>query len=225
MRVFLIILVLLIGCSNPDQQASESELGELPESTSISIIRIDFSIADFQTWLNLYMGDQKERTSQGLTTMGIFKDSKIEGRYHAFISGKDFSTLDEYCESKTFHNTFTIPAMQVHTRDQIEVTQLAEGDFDQKYRLLISHKVLDYLEWKPVFDSDEQMRTSFDLTTVGVGRSKQDPSLVYVMFAFNDEEQATGYVNSDVLKSRMKEAGVIGDLKVTQVTPIEGIEF
>ena len=225
MRAFLIILIILIGCSNPDKQASESELGELPAATSISIIRIEFEISDFETWLKLYMGDQTERTSMGLTTMGIFKDSKIEDHYHAFLSGKDFASLDQYCESKSFHNTFTIPAMKVLTRDLIEVTQLSENEFDQEYRLLISHKVLDYLEWKPIFDSDEQLRTSFDLTTVGVGRSKQDPSIVYVMFAFNDEEQATGYVNSDVLKSRMREAGVVGDLQVTQVTPIEGIEF
>jgi hypothetical protein len=223
MKYFGIILILLMACSSPKNEGEETTAG-LVDEEMITVCRLEFTVSNFQNWLEVYMMDQDERKSKSIETLSIYSDVEIEDRYHVFISAPGFTSLESYLDSESFHNSFTIPASEV-SRDLIDVTQLSQETFSEKYRILLSHKILDYLSWKPIFDSDEDTRKSYGLKTVGVGRAKEDPNLIYVMFAFDDEERALEYIDSNQLKERMQESGVVGELLVTKVAAIEGIQF
>ena len=77
--------------------------------------------------------------------------------------------------------------------------------------VLIHHKVSDFSTWKPAFDSAFQFRHNMGEEGYKLFRSLTDPQDVTVMISFLTTEAAEKFVNSDMLRERMKEAGVIGE--------------
>lgn len=80
--------------------------------------------------------------------------------------------------------------------------------------VLIHHKVSDFNTWKPVFDSAFQFRHSMGEEGYKLFRSLTDPQDVTLMLNFLSTEGAEKFVNSNTLRERMKEAGVIGEAKI-----------
>lgn len=222
---FFFILFLLSACTGSKNEESPEENLDVPEVNPITVSRITFTVPNFESWFDLYMEEQPFRQKADLETMGIFVDSKVDNSYHIFLRATSASSLKDYFDSKSYYNSFSIPSNEIVAREIIDVTQLAEKTFDQDYRLLISHKIKDYPEWKSIFNSDAANRDSHGLETVGIGRSIDDPSQIYVMFAFDDEEKVKRYIDGDEFRTNLQEAGVVGPLKVTQVAPIKGIAY
>lgn len=77
--------------------------------------------------------------------------------------------------------------------------------------VLIQHKVSDFSRFKPVFDSAFQFRHDNGEESCKIFRSLTDPNDVTVMLTFPSAEGAQKFVNSDTLRTRMIEAGVVGE--------------
>ena len=77
--------------------------------------------------------------------------------------------------------------------------------------VLIHHKVSDFSKFKPVFDSAFQFRHDNGEESGKIFRSLTDPNEVTVMLTFSSAEGAQKFATSDTLRTRMKEAGVVGE--------------
>jgi hypothetical protein len=86
--------------------------------------------------------------------------------------------------------------------------------------VLIHHKVSDFNHFKPVFDSSFQFRHSVGEEGYKMFRSLHDPNDVTVMLNFPTPEAAQKFVASDTLRSRMKEAGVVGEPNVQMLSEV-----
>jgi len=71
------------------------------------------------------------------------------------------------------------------------------------------HKVADYARWKLIFDADGANRQAGGSKGGQLFRSGDDPNEVVMLFEW-DLEQARQYSQSEELRAKMQEAGVLG---------------
>jgi hypothetical protein len=71
-------------------------------------------------------------------------------------------------------------------------------------------KVKDYATWRRSYDSSEGMRQSAGIMNGRVFRSVNDPNEIVVIEDVTDETKALAWLNSDQLKTGMKNSGVLG---------------
>jgi hypothetical protein len=86
--------------------------------------------------------------------------------------------------------------------------------------VLIHHKVSDFNQFKPVFDSSFQFRHSVGEESCKMFRSLTDPNDVTLMLNFPTADAAQKFVASDTLRSRMNEAGVVGEPNVQVLSEV-----
>lgn len=77
--------------------------------------------------------------------------------------------------------------------------------------VVIQHKVRDFSTWKAVFDAGFDFRHRLGEESHKLFRNVTDPSNVTVISEFPSTESAKKFIESDWLKTRMEEAGVIGE--------------
>jgi heme-degrading monooxygenase HmoA len=74
--------------------------------------------------------------------------------------------------------------------------------------ILIRHKVVDYAQWKPVFDEHGVTRKANGCKGGHLFRSSEDPHEVVILFEWDNMEKARQFVQSEDLRKAMKRAGV-----------------
>jgi len=75
--------------------------------------------------------------------------------------------------------------------------------------VLVKLEVADYDRWKPIFDADGANRQAGGSKGGQLFRSADDPNEVIMLLEW-DLEQARQYSQSEELRARMQEAGVLG---------------
>ena len=86
--------------------------------------------------------------------------------------------------------------------------------------VIVKHKVVDYARWKPIFDADGANRQIGGSRGGQLFRSADDPNEVVMLFEW-DLEQARQYSQSEALRAKMREAGVLGSPDVYFLEEIE----
>jgi len=76
-------------------------------------------------------------------------------------------------------------------------------------KLLVHHKVQDYSAWRKIFDEDDDRRKEYGSTGVQILKSASDPNDLTVIIDWPSVEAAKAFAASDVLKEKMKDAGVV----------------
>ncbi|MFH1891450.1 MAG: antibiotic biosynthesis monooxygenase [Candidatus Zixiibacteriota bacterium] len=74
--------------------------------------------------------------------------------------------------------------------------------------VMIRHKVNDFDKWKKTFDEFSSFRKSSGEMSFQVMQHQEDSNNVYLMFEWDNEENARKFFGSAELKERMQKAGV-----------------
>lgn len=85
---------------------------------------------------------------------------------------------------------------------------------------IIQHPVADYDRWRPIFDADDSARKSYGITTIGVGRTIDNPNDVIMYFRIEDTAKANACMSRPDLKPLMDSAGVTGAPTIEYVNSI-----
>lgn len=75
--------------------------------------------------------------------------------------------------------------------------------------ILVRHKVEDYVSWKPGFDDHSATRQMAGSRGGFVFRNADDPSEVLVLMEWSDHDNARKFAQSDDLREKMQEVGVM----------------
>jgi hypothetical protein len=75
------------------------------------------------------------------------------------------------------------------------------------YVLAVGHEVEDFDAWRPKFDEDAEARVSAGVKFEALATDSENPNMVYIMFSM---DAAMEMFNSDELKQKMEDAGVVG---------------
>jgi hypothetical protein len=76
--------------------------------------------------------------------------------------------------------------------------------------LFIKQNVANYDKWKKAYDAHDSARLANGLTNFIIGRGMKDPNAVLVILKMDDVDKGKAFSESTDLKTKMKEAGVIG---------------
>ncbi|MBK5270040.1 MAG: hypothetical protein JJE22_03405, partial [Bacteroidia bacterium] len=85
---------------------------------------------------------------------------------------------------------------------------------------IIQHPVADYDRWWPIFDADDAARKSYGITTIGVGRTIDNPNDVIMYLKIEDTTKANACMSRPDLKPLMDSAGVTGAPTIEYVNSI-----
>ncbi len=78
------------------------------------------------------------------------------------------------------------------------------------YHVIVRHRIGDYKKWRPVFDAHQSDRVSAGLHEPRVFRNVDRPEQVVIQLRCDNLRLAREFFNSDNLKQKMSEAGVVG---------------
>lgn len=81
-------------------------------------------------------------------------------------------------------------------------------------QVLVHHEVNDYRSWRSVFDAAIDFRQVGGERSCRVFRKTGDPNNLTLLFEWEDLERAQHYMNSEELRDKMKQAGVIGNPEI-----------
>ena len=76
-------------------------------------------------------------------------------------------------------------------------------------KVIISHEVKNFSDWKKVFDSDESNRVQKGVKITGVYTAVDNANHVTVTSEFPSAEAVKGFMQNSDLKSTMEKAGVV----------------
>ncbi len=81
--------------------------------------------------------------------------------------------------------------------------------------VIASHPVVDYAQWRTVYDGFADEQRAGGVLEEEVLRDIENPNMVYVLHRFTDVPAANAYFASPVLQAGMKDAGVAGPPTIT----------
>ncbi len=76
---------------------------------------------------------------------------------------------------------------------------------------IVRHQVGDYNKWKAVFEGAREIRESYGEQSHQVFRDIDNPNTVTVLNKWNDLNRAKEFFNSDEVKQKMKESGMVAE--------------
>ncbi len=80
--------------------------------------------------------------------------------------------------------------------------------------LAIQHTVREYLLWRSVFDSLDEVQRDWGVTSASVHRLAEAPETVLVLLYFATVAQAQGFLTNRQVREAMRGAGIEGALRV-----------
>jgi len=80
--------------------------------------------------------------------------------------------------------------------------------------MLVQHQVKDFSEWKNVYDSLAEMRSTNGELSDQIYRDASDPNKLTLVFQWDSLANAQKYAQSPELKAAMEKAGVGGPPKI-----------
>jgi heme-degrading monooxygenase HmoA len=86
--------------------------------------------------------------------------------------------------------------------------------------VMFIQKVADYARWKPIFDADGANREIAGSQGGQLLRSADDPNEVVILFEW-DLQKARQYSQSEEVRAKMQEAGVLDPPEVSFLEEIE----
>jgi len=87
--------------------------------------------------------------------------------------------------------------------------------------LIIRHKVKDYAKWKPAYDEHGATRKANGSKGAHLFRNANDPNELVILFEWDDLKKARQFAQSQDLREKMQQAGVVGTPDIFFLEEIE----
>ncbi|MDB5198878.1 MAG: hypothetical protein JWO92_841 [Chitinophagaceae bacterium] len=184
------------------------------DTTPQTILVVWHKVADFAKWKTSYDGHDSMRLAGGIHNYVIGRS--VEDSNMILVATK----ADDVAKAKAFIKDPSLKAaMQkggVTGAPSISINTVVYQDQAQNMsplRSMTMFKVKDWNAWKTAFESNRQLRTDNGLTDRAYGYDPDDNHKVILVVAINDTAKANAYWNSDLIKQKRAESGVVGEVK------------
>jgi hypothetical protein len=208
-----------------DTSATKTESpGTPPVSTAgpTSIMIIKVKIANYAKWKSSYDQGDSFRLAHGLHNYVIGRGIEDSNMVIVALKMDDVNKARAMGSSKELKDRMKRSGViGAPVIDYIEAVFNDASIIRTAMRLMISHKVKDWDQWKTVFDSHKHARGDAGLIDRVVSYTVGDNKNVSVVLAFSDTDKAKAFINSEDLKSEMTKAGVEGAANFFLFTIVE----
>jgi len=194
----------------PIMEASEGDHPPVPA------LVLTYPIENYDKWKEIFDAGKKERENQNMIDLGSLVDYSNQRMVSVFLKTPNHEKGIEYAQSDELKKILIeMGALGEPKVMHMDILRMPEKTYNQRYRMMITHRVKDYAYWKEIFDRHEPERRDAGLELVGIGRSKDDETEISVMFAFDDMDSAKIFASSEQLKTAMEESGVTSEPVLT----------
>ena len=203
------VLLFFISCNSGDEKTAI--MPTIP-AASFKILMVEHPVADFESWKAAYLAHDSIRQAYGIShlSLGVGADDPtmvlVINKIEDLAKAKEFTELPELKEAMDKAGVTGMPTFMY-----IDVVRNDSSQTEIKDRMMIAHRVKDFDAWLKVYDAEGmETRKGFGIIDRGIGRSSDDPNMVYILFAISDMEKVKARSSSEELKKIITDAGVEG---------------
>lgn len=209
-----ICMVFLYSCdSSADKKVPETstESKEPLKPKTNQVLIIQHKVSNFANWIKLYEAHDSIRQAHGLHNYILGRATKDTNIVIVILKMDDATKAKELMTSADLKSRMQNGGViGVPSFNYLEVIFNDTTPIAQTARLMITHQVKDWNEWKKSFDDHRAARMSAGLLDRGLAYSVDDAHFVGIVLAVTDFKKAMDFQNSPALKARMLQAGVEG---------------
>ena len=221
-----VIIILILGlnflfsnCRPSDNQLTDDvdqefeDAKENKDEVVAFFLGVTHRVADFDTWKSVFDADEPKREKNGIKLLEILMDVDVRNRVMTVfqVENRDIASVyiysDELKTSMERAGVISEPEIKMW-----DILDILDSDYQTIYpkRLMVTHQINGYKDWRQEFDNHQDMRNIYGITTIGIGRNHAKPNQISVMFACDDTAKARKYANSEEFRIKMMAVGVSG---------------
>jgi quinol monooxygenase YgiN len=187
-------------------------------------ILITHKVKDYDAWKPAFDAHEQGRKDAGLVAHALLRDpakKSVSIWAGAYDLAKPQEMLGSEEMKQTMKDAGVIGKPTIMPMNIVAMSPPVEGAPTPTAGAIIDHKVKDFAAFKTVFDGAEQVRQDAGIVGWAVNQNPEDPNHVYVWVEAAEKEKLQAFLKSKELKDRMKEAGIKGAPKITQLDVVE----
>ena len=234
MKKFNLVLSLgislgIASCNNGSEKTTAAEttdttitIANEPVNTGptlpMDVVIIYHTIKDYNTWRPGFDADSAARLASGLSFVAVERsadkpnDVKIVLAPSDVAKAKAFVTDPRLKDVMDKLGVISKPVVNFYSIIRFNPAKRVPGGVLQEF----TFKVKDFDAWVKVFDGEgPATRAANGWEDIVLGRGKDDPNIVHIVFGVTDMAEAKARSASLELKKLMEEAGVVGTPTIT----------
>lgn len=183
-------------------------------TTPQTIMIVWHKVSDFTKWKASYEAHDSLKLAFGIHNYVVGRNVNDSNLILVAIK------VDDVAKAKAFEKDPSLKTAMIKSGvigpPSISLTTVVYQDTAQNMsplRSMTTFTVKDWDAWKKSFESSRQVRTDNGLTDRAYGYDVDDNHKITVVVAVNDSAKAKAYWNSDLLKQKRAESGVVGEVK------------
>lgn len=197
-----------------DSTAAVATTQSTVDTTPQTMIIVWHKVANFEKWKASYEANDSFKLANGVHNYVIGRG--LEDSNMVLVATK----VDDVEKAKAFIKNPSLkaamqkgglvgaPSIMINT-----VVYQDQAANMSDIRSMTLFTVKDWSAWRTAFESNRQVRTDNGLTDRAFGYDVDDNHKVTLVVAINDTAKATAYWNSDLIKQKRAESGVVGEVK------------
>ena len=221
---FAVVVFLLSSCGNTEVKTTTDTMntdstGTTNTTTDVvaeptNVMVVTHKVANYQKWKASYEAHDSMKLASGIHNYILGRG--VEDSNTIMVAVK----IDDFAKAKAFAND---PALKVTMQKSgvigkpsfkfITLPFLEADDAASNIRVMTTHKVKDWESWRKYFEGSKNIRLENGLSDRAYGYDVDDNHFVTVVLTVTDTAKARAFMNSDLLKQKMTESGVVGKAK------------
>lgn len=174
------------------------------------IVETSFEVKDFEVWKPVFMKDSLSRRNNGVEMIVI--SSKIDHPKHMMFVGmiKEVEQAKKALKNTDFLGGSEAGGDISNLKSEFYEVLRFNPDANEPQWLIMNFKIKDYIQWVNAFDAGQKLRADAALMDVLIAKDVEQPLKIQVVLDITDLNKAKAFMTSEILKEKMKSAGVIG---------------
>jgi quinol monooxygenase YgiN len=212
----------------PEHAAAEPAANVAPEPQMPQYgVLIIHEVKDYDAWKAVFDGHVQARKDAGMTGHVLMRGAADPNLVAIWAPASDIEKAKAFFGNKELKDKMKQAGVQ--GKPDIMYASMAGAQMDPKKQglsgALLTAKVKDFATFKSAFDSHAQARTDAGIVGYGLSQDVTDKSVTYVYLQSEDPAKLKTYVEAKQTKEGWKEAGIVGQTKVTLVQEGEMVTY
>jgi hypothetical protein len=224
----LSISVGIVSCNNGSEKTTTAATADTATTIAVEpaqtgptlpmdVITIYHTVKDYNQWRPGFDADSIARTASGLSFVAVERSADKPNDVKVVLAPSDMAKAKVFVADPRLKDVMgklgviSKPVINFWSIIRFSPEKRVPGGVLQEFTI----KVKDFDAWVKVFDSEgPTTRAANGWEDIVLGRGKDDPNMVHIVFGVTDMAKAKARTASPELKKLTEEAGVI-DAKIT----------
>ena len=184
------------------------------DTTPQNMVIVRYHVSNYAKWRPLYDTRDSLRSANGIHNYVIGRGVQDTNALVVVLKTDDVAKAKAFTKSMPLKSALQ-KGYVIGTPEYI-FTSVLYQDLSPNIpdlRSMTFFTVKDWAAWRKSFEANKQTRTDNGLTARAYGHYVDDDHKVVLVVAINDSTKAEAYWNSDLIKKRRAESGVVGPVK------------